>query len=86
MENWLRVNLLENSILRRILGTKKGENGELHSLYRSPNVVRMTRSSSLRRTGHVARMEKGRRAFEMLTDEPTAKDRLIGLGVSVSDY
>ena len=49
---------------------KKDENGEwrrlhneeLHSLYRSCNIVRAIKSTRLRWTGHVARMEKGRSA------------------------
>ena len=40
---------------------------ELHSLYRSPNIVRVIKSRRLRWAGHVARMEKGRNAFKMLT-------------------
>ena len=46
-ESRLTVRLFENRILRRIFGRKKDENGEwrrlhneeLHSLYRSPNIV-----------------------------------------------
>ena len=44
---------------------------ELHSLYRSPNIVRVIKSRRLRWAGHVDRMEEGRRAFKMLTDRPT---------------
>ena len=44
-----RLRVFENRILRRIFGPKKDENGEwrrihneeLHSLYRSPNIVRV---------------------------------------------
>ena len=58
----------ENRILRRIFGPKRDENGEwrrlhteeLHSLYRSPNIVRVIKSGRLRWTEHVARMEEGR--------------------------
>ena len=49
-ECMLRV--FENRILRRIFGPKRDENGalrrlhneELHSLYRSPNIVRVSKS------------------------------------------
>ena len=51
-------------------------NEELHSLYRSPNIVRVIKSRRLRWAGHVARMEKSRSAFKMLTDRPTGKRRL----------
>ena len=47
-----RLRVFENRILRRIIGPKRDENGEwrrlhnevLHSLYRSPNIVRMVKS------------------------------------------
>ena len=68
-------------ILRRIFEPKKDENGEwtrlhneeLHSLYRSPNIVRVNKSRRLRWAGHVARMEEGRSAFKILTGKPTGK-------------
>ena len=67
--------------MRRIFGPKRGENGEwrklydeeFHSLYRSPNIVRMIKSSRLRWTGLVARMEEGRSAFKILKGKPTGK-------------
>jgi hypothetical protein len=51
-----------------ILGPKREEDGsrrkldnyELHSLYSSPNIVRVIKSRSMRWTGHVARMGEGR--------------------------
>ena len=66
-ETWsptLRV--FENRILRRIFGPKSDENGdwrklhneELHSLYRSPNIVRVIKSRRLRWTGHVTSLDK----------------------------
>ena len=48
-------------------------NEELHSLYRSPNIVRVIKSSRLRWVAHVARMEEGRSAFKMLIGKPTGK-------------
>ena len=50
---------------------------ELHSLYRSPNIVRGIKARRVRWAGHVARMEEGRSAFKILTDKPTGK-RLLG--------
>ena len=37
---------------------------KLHSLYLSPNIVRVIKSRSLRWPGHVARMEESRNAFK----------------------
>ena len=36
-------------------------------------IVKMIKSTGLRWTGHVARMEEGRSAFNILTDKPTGK-------------
>ena len=70
--------------MRRIFGPKRDENGEwkglhneeLHSLYRSPNIVRVIKSRRLRWPVHVARMEEGRSAFKILTGKPTGKRHL----------
>ena len=51
-------------------------NDELHSLYRSTNIVSVIKSRRLRLTDIVARMEEGRSSFEILTDKPTGKGRL----------
>ena len=79
-----RLRVFENRILRRIFGPKRDENGkwrrlhneELHSLYRSPNIVRVIKSRRLRWAGHVARMEGDRSAFKILTGRPTGKRHL----------
>ena len=52
------------------------QNEELHSLYRSPNIVRMIKFRRLRWAGHVARIEEGRSTFEILTGKPTEKRTL----------
>ena len=39
-------------------------NEELHSLYRSPNIVMVIKSRRLRWAGHVDRMEEGRSSFQ----------------------
>ena len=48
-------------------------NEELHSFYRSPNIVRVIKSRRLRWAGHVARMEEGRSALLILIGIPTGK-------------
>jgi hypothetical protein len=50
---------------------------ELHSWYRSPNIVRVIKSRRLRWAGQVAKMEGGRSTFKMLTGKSTGK-RLLG--------
>ena len=42
-------------------------NEELHSLYRSPDVVRVIKSTTLRWAAHVAKMEECRSAFKIVT-------------------
>ena len=48
-------------------------NDELHSLYRSRNIVRAIKPRRLRWAGHVARMEEGTSALIILTGKPTGK-------------
>ena len=79
--------------MRRIFGPKRDENGEwrrllneeLHSLYRSPNIVRVIKSSRLRWAEHVARMEEDRSAFKILTGRLNLQEIGLwgGLGVGV---
>ena len=74
-----RLRVFENRILRRIFGPRgirigSGEGvEELHSMYRSPNIVRVIKCRRLRWAGHVARMEEGTSAFKTLTGKPTGK-------------
>jgi hypothetical protein len=59
-----RLRVFENRVLRRIFGPKREEDGswrklqddELHSLYSSPNIVRVIKSWRMVWAGHVARM------------------------------
>ena len=61
------------------MGSGEGlHNEELHSLYRSPNIVRVIKSRRLRWAGHVARMEEGRSAFKIFTGKPTGKRPSVG--------
>jgi hypothetical protein len=67
-ERWLRI--FANRIPRRIFRPNRDANGEwrrlhkekFHSLYRSPNKVRVIKSRRLRWAGYVARMDEGRSA------------------------
>ena len=68
----------------RIFRLKKDENGEwrrlhneeLHSLDRSPNIVRIIKSRKLRWAGHVAIMEEGSIAFKILKVKLSGKRTL----------
>ena len=46
---------------------------ELHSFYRSPNIVRVIKFRRLRWASNLARMEEGRSASKILTSKPTEK-------------
>ena len=48
-------------------------NEELHSLYRSPNIVWMIISRRLGWECHLAKMEEVKRALKILTDTPAEK-------------
>jgi hypothetical protein len=48
-------------------------NDELHSLYSSPNIVRVIKSRRMRWTGHVARMGEGRGVYRVLVGKPDGK-------------
>jgi hypothetical protein len=72
--------------LRRIFGPKREEEGswrklhndELHSLYSSPNIVRVIKSRRTRWAGHVARMGDGRSVYRILVGRPESK-RPLGI-------
>jgi hypothetical protein len=51
-------------------------NDELHSLYSSPNIVRMIKSRRMRWTGHVARIGEGRGVYRVLFGRPEGKKPL----------
>ena len=76
-----RLSLFENKNMRRMFGPKRDENmewrrlhnEELHSLYRSPNIVRVIKSIRLRWAGHVDGMEESRSALKILTGISTGK-------------
>jgi hypothetical protein len=78
-EHGLRV--FANSVLRKIFGPKREEDGswkklhndDLHSLYSSPNIVRVIKSRRMRWAVHVAGMGKGRGVYRVLVGRPEGK-------------
>jgi hypothetical protein len=76
-----RLRVFENRVLRKIFGPKREEDGswrklhndELHSLYSSPNIVRVIKLRRMRWAGHVARMWEGRGIYRVLVGRPEGK-------------
>jgi hypothetical protein len=68
-----RLRVFENRVLRKIFGPKREEDGsctklhndELHSLYSSPNIVRVIKSRRMRWAGYVARMGERRAIYRV---------------------
>jgi hypothetical protein len=82
-----RLRVFENRELRRIFGPKREEHGswrkfhnnEFHSLYSSPNFVRVIKSRRMRWAGHVARMGEVFTGFWL--GGPNVRDHWEDLGV-----
>jgi hypothetical protein len=76
-----RLRVFENRVVRRIFGPKREEDGlwrklhndELHSLYSSPNIIRVIKSRRVRWAGHVACMGVGRGVYRVLVGRPESK-------------
>jgi hypothetical protein len=77
-----RLRVSGNRVLRRIYGPKRDEvtggwrklhNEEFHSLYSSPGITRMIKSSRMRWAGHVARIGEKRNAYRILVRKPEGK-------------
>jgi hypothetical protein len=79
-----RLRVFENRVLRRIFGPEREEDGswrklhndELHSLYSSPNIVRVIKSRRMAWAGHVARLGEGRGVYRVLIGRPEYKSPL----------
>jgi hypothetical protein len=56
---------------------RKLHNEELHNLYSSPNITRMTKSRRMRWAGHVARIGKTRNAYRISVGKPEGKKPLV---------
>jgi hypothetical protein len=84
-----RLRVFENRVLRRIFGPKREEDeswrklhtDELHSLYSSPNIVRVIKSRTMSWAEHVARMEEGEVFTGFWLGGPKARDHWEDLGV-----
>jgi hypothetical protein len=77
-------------VVRKIFGPKRDEvtgdwrklqNGELHNLYSSPDIIRQIKSRRMRWVGHVARTGEGRNVYRVLVGKPEGKRPLEDQGV-----
>jgi hypothetical protein len=76
-----RLRVFENEVLGRIFGPKREEDGswrklhndEIHSLYSSPNFVRVIESKRMRWARHVARIREGEVYYIILIRSPESK-------------
>jgi hypothetical protein len=76
-----RLRVFENRVLRRIFGPKRKEDGlwrklhndELHSLYSSPNIVRVITSRRMRWAGYMAHMGEEKDVYRVLVGRPEGK-------------
>jgi hypothetical protein len=83
-----RLGVSENRELK-IYGPKREEDGswrklhndELHSLYSSPNLVKVIKSRRMRRAGHGTRMGEGRGVSGFWLGGPKARNHWEDLGV-----
>jgi hypothetical protein len=55
---------------------RKLHNDDLYSLYSTPNIVRVIKSSRIMWAGHVARMGEGRGVYRFLVGRPKGKKPL----------
>jgi hypothetical protein len=56
-------------------------NEELHSLYISPDIIRVIKSRRMRWAGHVGRMGEVRNAYKILVGKPEERDHSEDLSV-----
>jgi hypothetical protein len=83
--------VFETRVLSKIFGPKREEDGswrklhnvELHSLYSSPNIIRVIKSRRMRLAGHVARMGRGQVFTGFWLGGPKVRDPWEDLGVGV---
>jgi hypothetical protein len=87
--------VFENRVLRRIFGLKRDEavgewkelhNEELHNLYSSPDIIRLSKSRRMRWAEHVACMGEERKVYKVLVRKSEGKKplerrrRYVGVG------
>jgi hypothetical protein len=80
-----RLRVFEKRVLRGMFGPKgdeltgqlrKLQNGELHNLYTSPDIMRQFKSRRIRWVGHVVCVGEGRNMYRVLVGNPEGKGPL----------
>jgi hypothetical protein len=80
------LRVFENRVLRRMFGMKRKEltggwrqlhNEELHNLYSSPDIFRVSKSRIVRWTEHVACIGEIKNAHKILVGKPEGKRSLV---------
>ena len=82
MREEYRLRVFENSVLRRIFGSRRDEvtrewrklhDEELNDLYSSPSIVQVIKSRGMRWAGHVASMWERKGVYRVLVGKPEGK-------------
>jgi hypothetical protein len=84
-----RLRVFENRVWRKIFipgreedrSWRKLHNDELHSLYSSPNIVRVVKSRRMRWVGYVACMREGRSVHRFWLGGSKVRDHWEDLGI-----
>jgi hypothetical protein len=80
----LRLGVFENSVLRRIFGSKSDDmtgkwiklhNKEFCNLCSLPSIIRMMKSRRMRWVGHVARIREKRNMYRLFVEKPDRKTK-----------
>jgi hypothetical protein len=80
-----KLRMFGKRLLRRKFGPKRDEvmggrrklcNEELHTLYSSPNSIRIIKSRRMRWAGHVARIWEKRNVYRLLIEKPEGRRHL----------
>jgi hypothetical protein len=80
-----RLKMFENRVLRRIFRLKRDgvtgrwrtlHNEELHNLCSSPSIIRIIKSKTMRRVGHVEEVWEKRHVYRLLAGTPIGKGPL----------
>jgi hypothetical protein len=90
MSNVTETEAVSERGIEKMFGPKRGEvtekwrklhKEELHNLYSSPNIVKVTKSRSMRWETHIVRLIEERNTYKILVVQPEGKSYLNYLDV-----